>query len=125
MNAQDAVWFVPNLFGSWWWVICAVPAAIAAALLFVTMVMNHPFDLLLVARIMVVGSLVSFACAPLNSGWVPWGILLASNGGLLTSILLATKWCERPDKSVTIPVALWRWAARLLRPSGEKDKELA
>ena len=125
MTPQEWLWYIPNLFGPWWWIACAIPAAIAAALMFVTAIMRHPADMLFGARMLIVAGLVSFACVPLNSGWLPWGALLSSMGALLASILIATNWCERPDKSLTVTVALWRWLVRLFHHQPEKPKELA
>ncbi len=109
MSAQDALWHVPNYFGDAWWLASALMAGVAAFIMFATMILHHPFSALLVARILIVGSLVAFAMAPLNSGWVPFGVMLASAGGLMASILIATGWCERPDQSLTIGRALLRW----------------
>ena len=122
MSPQDALWTIPNGFGATWWIVCSALAAPAALIMFVTMVMRHPFSALLVARVLIVGSLVCFAAIPLNSGWLPWGVLLASAGGLMAAILIATGWCEREDQSLTIAAALGRWVRDLVKPPCDKTK---
>lgn len=98
MSAQDALWMPANYLGAWWWLICAAFAMPAAVLLFLTMIMNEKMSALLIARLLILGSLVCFALVPLNSGWLPFGVMFASVGGLFTTILIATKWCDRADK---------------------------
>lgn len=98
-EAQDALWYIPNHIGRLWWVIAAVSAACGAVTMFLYMIMNRAFSALLVARLLIVGSLVCFALIPLNSGWLPWGVMLGSVGGLMTAFLIATNWCERHDKA--------------------------
>lgn len=115
MTAQEALWYLPTQAGPWWNIGVALLAGPAVLIMFTAMVLNHPFNSLLVARILMLGSFVAFAMVPLNSGYLPWGALLASSGGLLTSILVATDWCNRPDPSVTVRVALWRWLVGLVR----------
>ncbi len=97
-TAQDALWYFPTVLGPTWWLICSAFALPAAVLLFLAMIMNEDFSALLVGRLMIMGSLVCFSLLPLNSGWLPFGVMFASVGGLWTTILIATKWCDRTDK---------------------------
>lgn len=111
MNAQDALWSVPTDMGNLWWLICAAFALPAAILMTVKLIINEPFGLLTVSRAVIVGSLVAFGMAPLNSGWIPWGVLMASVGGLMAAALIATGWCTRKDQSISLSQAVWRWIA--------------
>lgn len=108
MNPQDALWQIPSELGSIWWIICAIFALPAAALMLIRLIINEPVSLLTITRCVIVASLVMFGMVPLNSGWIPWGVLLASVGGLMASILLVTDWCNRTD-GASLPRAIWQW----------------
>lgn len=97
-NAQDALWAIPTSMGPAWWMISSIFAGIGALTMFLYMIMNQPFSGLLVSRIILMGAMVCFALVPLNSGWLPWGVMLASVGGAYASFLIATNWCERQNK---------------------------
>lgn len=97
-EAQTALWYIPSQAGLLWWSICAVAAGTAALTMFLYLIMNQKFSGLLLSRMIITMSLVCFALVPLNSGWLPWGVLLASFGGLYASFLIATNWCDRHDK---------------------------
>lgn len=114
MSAQDLLWWLPSHMGdNWNWLVAAF-AAPAVILMTLWMIVGHKWDALLLSRLLMLGAFVCFALAPLNSGWLPWGALLASMGGLLTSVLIATNWCGREDKELKMHTALGRWAlARL------------
>jgi hypothetical protein len=96
-DAQTLLWTLPTSLGPFWWIICMLFSAPAAMLMVLYMIMRHPFNALLVARLMILGSLLMFALIPLNSGWMPWGVMMASAGGLFTTFLIASHWCERKD----------------------------
>jgi hypothetical protein len=98
MNAQEALWYPITVIGPGWWLLCSAFALPAAVLLFLTMIMNEKMSALLLSRVLILGSLVCFGLIPLNSGWMPYGVMFASVGGLLTTVLIATKWCDRTDK---------------------------
>jgi hypothetical protein len=98
MNAQDALWYLPNALGHGWWYIVSGISAAALLTIFAYMIVNERFSRLLVARVLLAGSMLCFALVPLNSGWIPWGALLASLGCLHTAFMIATNWCERHDK---------------------------
>lgn len=98
MNAQDILWSLPATLGNTWWLICAAFAVPAGMGMFLYMIMNVPFSGLLLARMIIVASMVCFALAPLNSGWIPWGVLFASVGGLYATFLIASDWCGRENK---------------------------
>jgi hypothetical protein len=114
VSAQDALWFVPSQLGPWWTGAVGLIAAAASVLMFLTMVLRHPFNALLVARVLMLGGSICFAMTPLNSGWQPWGALFASSGVLMTSLLIATDWCNRPDQALRVHTAIWRWSMRLV-----------
>ncbi len=97
-NAQALLWYLPNALGHGWWYICAVIAGCAAVTMFLYMIMNEKFSGLLMSRTIMCGGLLCFALVPLNSGWLPWGVLLISIGALHASFLIATDWCNRQDK---------------------------
>lgn len=112
MNAQDALWLLPTELGTLWWLICAAFALPAASIMLLKLIINEPFGLLTVSRSVIVGSLVAFGMAPLNSGWIPWGILMASVGGCMAAVLLATGWCNRPNPSASLSRTVWNWISR-------------
>jgi hypothetical protein len=113
VTPQEMLWWLPSTLGNGWnWIVAAM-AAPACVLMLLWMVIGHDWTALLFARLVMLGSFVCFALAPLNSGWLPWGALLAAAGGLLTSVLIATNWCERTDKTVKMHTALGRWLAGL------------
>ena len=109
MTAQDLLWMIPSACGGWWNVLVSALAAPACVITFLWMVHGQRWSSLLFARLLMLGGFVCFALIPLNSGWLPWGALLTSAGGLLTSVLIATDWCNRPDKTVKMHTALGRW----------------
>lgn len=98
MNAQDALWGPANYLGHGWWYICSAIAGTAALTMFLYMIMNQKFSALLVSRVILTASMVCFTLIPLNSGWLPWGVLLAAVGCFYASFLIATDWCNRHDK---------------------------
>jgi len=110
MTPQDTLWAFSNHFGDGWWLLCAAFALPAAFIMLLKMVINEPFSALLVGRVFLMGGFLAFGVAPLNSGWMPIGVLLASIGGCVSAVLIATNWCARKDQSLTIPSALWKWA---------------
>lgn len=116
---------IPTALGNWWWLLCSVFALPAAVIMLVKMVLNHPLDALLVARIVIVGSLVMFGLSPLNSGWTPWACLLASFGGFMAAVLLATGWCQRANQDEWLVPALWRYVIRSIRSAFTHTKEAA
>lgn len=118
MDAQTALWALPSKLDGIWWLVCAAFALPAATLIVVKMIINEPINLLTTSRVIIAGSLFFFGMTPLNSGFLPWGALLACIGGFLTSVLIATGWCNRPNRNDTVPRALWRWAVGKLHPKG-------
>lgn len=109
MNAQEALWALPTELGNLWWLVCAAFALPAAVLMLLKLIINEPFGLLTVSRSIIVGSLVAFGMAPLNSGWIPWGVLMASAGGLMAAVLIATGWCTRKNQSASLSRIVWNW----------------
>lgn len=98
MSPQDFLWSLPTSLGVGWWLMCSALAIPAAGVMLIKLVVNEPFNMLTLTRAVIVCSFVAFGLVPLNSGWLPWGVLLASLGGLMASLLLAVSWCHRPDK---------------------------
>lgn len=122
MNPQDALWQIPTELGNVWWLICAAFSLPAATLMLLKLIINEPLSLLTISRTIIVASLVAFGMAPLNSGMVPWGVFLASVGGFMASILLATGWCNRADQRLrTLPRVLWHWLTGRERGNGLGD----
>ncbi len=97
-DPQELLWRIPNMMGHGWWYMISGIATAAALTVFLYMIMNERFSALLVARSLLAGAMVCFALIPLNSGWLPWGVLLASAGSLYSGFLIATDWCTRHDK---------------------------
>lgn len=97
-DPQELLWRIPNAFGHGWWYMCSGIATAALLTIFLYMIVNEKFSGLLVARSILAGSMVCFALVPLNSGWLPWGVLLSCVGSLHSAFLIATNWCERHDK---------------------------
>lgn len=97
-DPQELLWRIPNMLGHGWWYLCSGLATAALLTMFLYMVMNERFSALLVARSLLLGSMLCFALLPLNSGWLPWGVLLASAGCLYSAFLIATDWCHRQNK---------------------------
>lgn len=109
MDAQTALWVIPNKLGDAWWLVCAALAVPSAFMILLKLVINEPFNLLTTARVLIAASLFSFGMVPLNSGFLPWAALMSCAGGLLTSVLMITGWCNRQDQSLTVLRALLRW----------------
>jgi hypothetical protein len=97
-DAQALLWSLPNYLGNGWWYICSGISLAAAMTMFLYMIMNEKASALLAARVMIWLGLICFSLVPLNSGWVPWGVMIISMGALYTSFLIATDWCIRHDK---------------------------
>lgn len=100
-GAQALLWKLPDVMGRGWWLMCSGIATAACLTMFLYMVMNQAFSGLLVSRVLLTGGMLCFALVPLNSGWLPWGVLITSVGCLYAAFLIATNWCERQDKWAT------------------------
>lgn len=109
MDAQDALWHIPTEMGGAWWLICAIFALPAATAMLLKMIINEPLSLLTVSRVIIAGSLVAFGMSPLNSGWIPWGVLLASIGGAMAAILIATGWCNMKSQNMPFQHRVRQW----------------
>lgn len=109
MDAQTALWALPSRLDDIWWLVCAAFALPSAMMILVKMVINEPINLLTTSRVVIAGSLFFFGMVPLNSGFIPWGVLLACVGGFMTTTLIATGWCHREDQSLTVSRAIWNW----------------
>lgn len=122
MTPQDTLWSFSNHFGDGWWLVCAGFALPTAFIMLLKMVVNEPFSALLVGRVFLMGGFLAFGVVPLNSGWLPIGVLLASVGGFISAILIATGWCDRKDKSVNMAQAMWAWA--MSHQDRNRDREI-
>jgi hypothetical protein len=107
-NWQDLLWRLPNHFGYWWEIGVSSIALFTALLLFLKLIMGHAFDAILFARSVVGLGLVMVGMTPLNSGWNRISVAVLVVGLFISTILIVTGWCDREDKSLTIPKALWR-----------------
>lgn len=112
MSPQEVLWAIPNSFNGWWpWIVAAFSGP-AAIIMLVKMILRHPFDALLVGRCIIAGGLVCFTYRPFNSGLTEIGIAHLVVGSLLSSILLASGWCNREDKTVMLVPFLFHWVVR-------------
>lgn len=110
MSWQELLWSLPTELGWRWYAIWGAVALVAAVIMFFTMIMHQEFSALLVARVLLGVGLLLIPLCTLQPGYQPWVPVFYSTGGLLTAVLIATRWCEREDKGRTVGRALWRWA---------------
>jgi len=106
---QDVLWAIPGHMGWGWQALWGVLALVAAGIMFVKMIVNEPFSALLVARVLLGIGLLLIPLQLLQPGWQPWIDAFYAMGGFLSSVLIATGWCTRPDQSVTMTKAIGRW----------------
>lgn len=106
---QQLLWECPTFFGRIWWLVCACFAGPACILILAYMVHNQKWGALLISRLLVMVGLLCFSVTWLNSGFLPWGVLLVSIGGCMSSAMIATDWCNRPDQSTTLLGDGLRW----------------
>ena len=114
MNAQSALWSIPEYLGWAWYGTLSAMSAAAALIMILKMILGHPIDALFVARCMIVGGLVCFAYRVFNSGLSEIGIGFFVTGSLFTACLVASGWCHRADKSVMLVPFLWHHAVAWL-----------
>ena len=114
---QEVLWAFPNSFGYWWDATWGVMALAAALIMFVKLILNHPFDALLIARSIMAFGLFLVACSAINSGWQRYVPMFFAVGGFMSTMLLATGWCERKNKSTTMLRAILAWLLRSKRSS--------
>lgn len=120
---QDALWALPNYCGHIWDVSVGILALVTAFILFTKMIMNRDWDALVAMRSVICAALVMVFLNSINSGWTKWLIASFVIGSFGTTILVATNWCNRPDKTVTIRQAIGRWLFGLIdwrKPSTTK-----
>lgn len=108
-NWQDVLWAIPNSFGPHWDVFFGMLAVITAVVGFLKLIMNHPFNALLVSRVIIYGGYLLVGAMMLNSGWTKIAIGVLVSGGFFTTMLIVSGWCERKDQSETLLGALGRW----------------
>ena len=123
---QEVLWAFPNSFGFWWDATWGVMALTAALIMFVKLILNHPFDALLVARSIMAFGLFLVACSAINSGWQRYVPMFFAVGGFMSTVLLATGWCERKNKSTTMLRAAMAWFLRpKSAPARNRDRHPA
>lgn len=121
-NWQNALWAVVNSAGPWWDIVIGIIALVTAVGLFVTLILGHEFDLVVASRSIIGLGLFATFCNIFNSGWLKIGTALIVLGLCLTYLLIATDWCNRSDKSVTLGSAMWRGMGRLFRHVYHQEK---
>lgn len=109
-NWQEVLWTIPTSLGWVWYAIWGVMAGTAALIMFFTMILNHAFNALLVARSLLGIGLMLIPLCVFQSGWQAWIPAFYATGGLMSAILIATNWCNREDRSRNVGRALWAWA---------------
>lgn len=116
---QEVLWAFPNSFGFWWDATWGLMALVAALIMFVKMILNHPFDALLVARSILAFGLFLVACSAINSGWQRYVPMFFAVGGFMSAMLLATNWCERKNRSTAFLLSVM---LRFFRPKSVPAK---
>jgi len=110
MSWQELLWAIPSGMGWRWYALWGAVAFVAASIMFFTMILRHEFSALLVSRVVLGLGLVLIPLCTIQSGWQPYVPAFYAVGGLLSALLIATGWCNRTDRSLTVTAALWRWA---------------
>lgn len=111
MNSwQDLLAIPPDFFGWGWSVVWGVMGLVASVIMFLTMILHHPFSALLVSRVILGFGLLLMGLNVLQPGWAPYVFACYAVGGLMSSLLIATNWCNREDQSVPMWRAVSRWA---------------
>lgn len=127
MSWQDVLTTLPNEMGWMWFALWGVLALVAAAIMFVHMIKDEPFSALLVSRVLLGIGLLLIPLSALQPGWQPWINTFFASGALLSSVLISTNWCNRPDKSLSMWRAIGRWIGcrlnALLHPLSERKRE--
>lgn len=109
MSWQDVLTALPDRMGWTWFALWGALALGAAALMFVHLIKDEPFSALLISRVLLGIGLLMIPLSALQPGWQPWINVFFASGGLLSSVLISTNWCNRPDKSVSMLRAIARW----------------
>lgn len=127
MSWQDILTSVPDRMGWAWFAVWGALALAAAAIMFVHLIKDEPFSALLVSRVLLGIALLLIPLSALQPGWQPWINAFLATGGLLSSVLIATNWCNRPDQSLSMGRAVLRWIGcrlnALLHPLSERKRE--
>jgi len=110
MNSwQELLFAVPSQLGWVWNLILSVGSFSAAAVMFFTMILHHDLDALWGSRVTLGMALLTRAFVTLQPGLAPWSDALFVIGALWSTLLIATGWCHREDKSVPMWRAILRW----------------
>lgn len=110
MNSwQDLLAIPPDQLGWGWSAVWGVMGLVASMVMFLTMILHHPFSALLVSRVILGLGLLLLGLKMLQPGWGPYVDACYAVGGLLSSLLIATGWCNREDQSVPMWRAVLRW----------------
>lgn len=106
---QEVLTALPDRMAWAWFALWGLLALAAAAIMFVHLIKDEPFSALLVSRVLLGIGLLLIPLSALQPGWQPWINVFFASGGLLSSVLIATNWCNRPDQSVSMIRAIGRW----------------
>lgn len=113
---QEVLWALPNSLGFWWDATWGLMALVASLIMFIKLILHHPFDAVLVSRSILAFGLFLIACSAIQSGWQRYVPMFFALGGFLSSVLLATDWCNRKNKSTTLVRAAIMWVFRPKNP---------
>lgn len=120
---QEVLWSLPNAMGGWWDLIWGALALVASIIMFVKMILHHPFDALLVARSLLAFGLFLVALTAINSGWQRYVPMFFSVGGFMTAMLLATDWCHNKARVKAKLSAIVEWFCGKKRPAPSIDED--
>lgn len=109
---QEILWALPTAMGWRWYALWGALAVTGAGIVFFKLILDHEFSALLVGRVIMGVGAILIPLSALQSGWQPWIPAFYAVNVFLMGVLIGTGWCEREDKSLTVRVALWRWAVR-------------
>lgn len=115
MSWQEILWSLPSELGWKWYALWGAFGLAAALIMFFKLIVDEPFSALLVSRVIFALGLVMIPLCALQPGYERWIVVPYAVGGLLSAVLIATDRCNRPDKSLTIGAAVWRWLCGAVR----------
>jgi len=92
-NAQQLLWMA---VGDWWWTGYGWVCAVGAVLLFRQLLGSAHRDALTYARLVWLLGYVAGAFVKVNSACQPLSAALFATSGVMMTVLLHVRWCERP-----------------------------
>lgn len=114
-NVQDLLW---GLTTDTWWKVYSTVCAIGAVLLFRQILYSVERNALTYARMLWLGGFIIGAGVPFNSGCQPLSAMLFAASGTLMTVLLSTRWCQRPGTPWDKTLAIVREMFRQPNPNG-------